>query len=143
MAAVFEEESEALPDGYVDELLARRDFWIIAAEDEDGEILGGLTAHTLPMTRAAYAEIFLYDIAVRVSRQRRGVGRALVACLREQAAALGITDVFVPAENEDAHALDFYRALGGAAQEVTFFNFTSEETAQARAGAGPGAGARG
>jgi hypothetical protein len=35
---------------------------------------------------------------------------------------LNVSDV---ADNEDQHALDFYRALGGEAQAVTFFNFNS------------------
>jgi len=36
----------------------------------------------------------------------------------------GFTSVFVPADDEDQHALDFYRAVGGQAQSVTFFNFS-------------------
>ena len=57
----------------------------------------------------------------------QGVGRLLVSALREAATAAGIDDVFVPAENEDLHALEFYRALGGAATPVTFFTFPRPE----------------
>jgi aminoglycoside 3-N-acetyltransferase I len=32
-------------------------------------------------------------------------------------------EVFVPADNDDQHALDFYRALGGSPSSVTFFTF--------------------
>jgi len=32
--------------------------------------------------------------------------------------------VFVPADNEDDDALDFYRALGGTPSSVTFFSFS-------------------
>lgn len=123
MAEVFETESEELSDDYIDRLLGREDFWAIAAfADED--IVGGLTAHTLPMTRAQYSEIFIYDIAVRSDHQRKGIGRGLVAELRAQAAGVGIRELFVPADNEDVHALDFYRALGGEAAPVTIFTFT-------------------
>jgi len=38
----------------------------------------------------------------------------------------GIHDLFVPADEDDAHALDFYRALGGVASPVTFFTFGRE-----------------
>jgi len=69
------------------------------------------------------SEIFIYDIAVRPDRQRRGIGRSLVAHLREAAAAEGIDVVFVPADAEDDHAIEFYRALGGDASPVTFFTF--------------------
>jgi aminoglycoside 3-N-acetyltransferase I len=122
MAAVFGEPEVELSDAYVAGLLSRPSFWAIVAIEGD-EIVGGLTAHTLPMTRVQGSEIFIYDIAVRTDRQRRGVGRSLVMHLRKAAAAEGIDVVFVPADVEDAHALEFYRALGGDASPVTFFTF--------------------
>jgi aminoglycoside 3-N-acetyltransferase I len=127
MAEVFEEPGAPLGDAYLTRLLGRNDFWAIAAFDDAGEITGGITAHTLPMTRAENAEIFIYDIAVRAQDQRRGVGRQLIAALREGAAAIGIDDVFVPADDDDQHALDFYRALGGAGAPVTIFTFGKPE----------------
>jgi aminoglycoside 3-N-acetyltransferase I len=125
MVEVFESDSMPVSDGYLTRLLARDDFWALAAT-VDGQIAGGLTAHTLPLTRAEVSEIFIYDIAVRPEYQRSGIGRQLVAVLREQAAAKGITVLFVAADNEDTHALDFYRALGGAPQPVTIFTFSNE-----------------
>jgi len=126
MAEVFEEECESLSDTYLDQLLAREDFWAIAAW-VDEQIVGGVTAHTLPMTRTASSEIFIYDIAVRSDHQRKGIGWHLIAELRERAAAEGIRVLFVPADNDDLHALDFYRALGGIPSQVTHFAFTHPE----------------
>jgi aminoglycoside 3-N-acetyltransferase I len=123
MAEVFEEPARPLADAYLDRLLAGTDFWVIAAFGDDGEILGGLTAHTLPMTRSESSEIFIYDIAVPPRHQRQGVGRQLMTALRVAAAAAGITDLFVPADNDDRHALEFYRALGGDGAGVTIFSF--------------------
>jgi aminoglycoside 3-N-acetyltransferase I len=123
MAAVFEAESKPLGDAYLDRLLARDDFWALAAFEGD-EIVGGVTAHTLPMTRSESSEVFVYDVAVRADRQRRGVGRRLMIELQDLAAAGGIRVLFVPADDEDVHALDFYRALGGRASPVTIFDFT-------------------
>lgn len=123
MAEVFEEDCETLSDAYIDRLLAREDFWAIAACVDD-QIIGGVTAHSLPMTRTASSEIFIYDIAVRRDHRRKGVGRNLMTELRESAAASGIRVLFVPAENDDPHALDFYRALGGTPCQVTLFTFT-------------------
>lgn len=57
------------------------------------------------------------------AHQRKGVGRRLVEELRRLAAAAGVQVIFVPADNEDTHALDFYQALGGTAAPVTFFTF--------------------
>jgi aminoglycoside 3-N-acetyltransferase I len=122
VAQVFDEPCEPLPSSYVEELLARREFWLVAAL-EGGAPVGGLTAHTLPMTRSASREIFLYDIAVVERAQRRGIGRRLVTLLRELARREGIGVVFVPADHDDDHALDFYRALGGDEAKVSIFTF--------------------
>lgn len=126
MAEVFETESQALSDGYVARLLERSDFWALAAS-VDGTLAGGLTAFTLPLTRKEGAEMLLHDIAVRPVYQRHGVGRQLVAVLRAAAMAAGISVVWVPADNEDDHALDFYRALGGAGMGTTIFTFGDDE----------------
>ena len=122
MARVFGEGRGLLSDPYLDGLLAGEGFWAFAAQ-EDGTIVGGLTAHTLPMTRDESAEVFIYDIAVDAGHQRRGHGRRLVEAIRRAAEEAGIDVVFVPADDDDEHALDFYRALGGVPSAVTFFDF--------------------
>ncbi|MBL8214149.1 MAG: GNAT family N-acetyltransferase [Bryobacterales bacterium] len=123
IADVFETERRPLGDAYLVRLLARPEFWALTIS-VDGRMVGGLTAHTLPLTRIEEWEIFLYDIAVLPEYQRRGLGRQLVEALREQAAAEGITTIWVPADNEDTHALDFYQALGGEPAPVTIFTFS-------------------
>ena len=101
---------------------ASRAFASVIVAFVDGTVAGGLTAHTLAMTNFEGSEIFLYDIAVDPIHQRRGIGRALVDLLTTSAAALGIESVFVPADDEDLHALDFYRALGGRPTKTTIFD---------------------
>ena len=127
MAEVFGESSAPLPDGYLDRLLERDDFWAFAALD-GSTVAGGLTAHTLPMTRHVWPELFIYDVAVSQQYQGQGVGRALMLAVRQEAAMKGISDLFVPADTADAHAVDFYRALGGTAAAVTMFTFSPLET---------------
>jgi aminoglycoside 3-N-acetyltransferase I len=124
MADVFGEGSESLGDDYIDRLLGCETFWAFAAF-VGPDIVGGLTAHTLPMTRSASSEVFIYDLAVRQTHQRQGVGSRLVRALREAAARAGINEIFVPADNDDEHALDFYRAQGAIASPVTFFTFST------------------
>lgn len=106
-----------------DEAVARSDFYAVAAF-EGSTAVGGITGHVLPMTRHSSAELFIYDLAVRADRQRRGVGRALVKVLTELAAAEGIATSFVAADNEDSHALSFYRAVGGDGAPVTVFTLS-------------------
>lgn len=123
MAAVFGEDSAPLAEEYVGKLLGSDSFWAMAALD-GANVVGGLTAHTLPMTRTPSSEVFIYDLAVREDHQRQGVATRLVHELRTAAARVGIHDVFVPADNEDLGALEFYRAQGADASPVTFFTFT-------------------
>ncbi|NJN97949.1 MAG: GNAT family N-acetyltransferase, partial [Anaerolineales bacterium] len=92
----------------------------------NGEVVGGVTAHTLPMTRSEAYEVFIFDVAVQNEYQRQGIGRQLIAALRAYAAAEGIHEVFVPADNDDVHALDFYQALGGVPAPVTIFTFSAD-----------------
>ena len=125
IADVFEMDAAALSDGYVEALLRRDDFWALAAV-QDGRLVGGLTAYTLALTRAEVREVFLYDIAVRPECHRQGIGRKLVSALRVQAGAEGISVMFVAADEEDTHALDFYRAIGGSPSPVTIFTFGAE-----------------
>lgn len=127
MGEVFETDPEPLSPSYLTRLLHRDDFWALAASI-DGQTVGGLTAFTLPLTRTEQSELFIYDIAVQPQHQRQGIGRQLVSALRAQATAAGITVAWVPADNEDTHALDFYHALGGTAAPVTIFTFTDEKS---------------
>ncbi|MHA7271358.1 GNAT family N-acetyltransferase [Arthrobacter sp. HLT1-20] len=123
MAEVFAEGSEPLSQEYVRNLLGSDSFWAMAALD-GAEVVGGLTAHTLPMTRSPSSEVFIYDLAVREDHQRQGVATRLVQELRKCAARIGLHNVFVPADNEDLGALEFYRAQGADAAPVTIFTFT-------------------
>lgn len=124
MAEIFEEEESALSDDYIDRLLGRNDFYAIAALD-GSEVMGGLTAYELPLTRAERSELFLYDIAVRKDYQRRGVGRDLVNALRSVANSRSL-DIFVAADDADAHAISFYRHFGGQEAAVSMFTLRIE-----------------
>lgn len=122
LSRVFEEDQETLPPSYLARLLTDPSLWIVAAS-VDHTIVGGLTAYLLPMYRRPTSEVFLYDIAVSPPFQRQGIGRLLVDFLRRETSALGASPVFVAADNEDLHALDFYRNLGGLPLLSTFFTF--------------------
>jgi len=122
MNVVFDAEPVTLDPGYIATLLRSEAFMALAGFI-DGRLAGGATAHVLPMTRDQSSELFVYDIAVRESDQRKGIGRRILQDLLAQAAARGVTVAFVPADNEDEHALRFYERLGGAAAPVTIYTF--------------------
>ncbi|WP_051639824.1 GNAT family N-acetyltransferase [Cellulomonas sp. URHE0023] len=120
MAAAIDEPAEPLSDDQVDRLLCSDSFWAVAAFSGD-RVVGGITAHTIPMTRSPSAELFVYDLAVHGDFRRQGIGRQLVVTLRAQAAETGITEVFVPADEDDDEALAFYRSLAGQESPVRIF----------------------
>jgi aminoglycoside 3-N-acetyltransferase I len=134
MAEVFAEDEDNQSEGENDQppgdahiarMLAREDFFAFAAL-AGSRVIGGVTAHVLPMTRSESFELFIYDLAVDPPFQRQGVGRRLIQDLLASAAERGIRVAFVPADNEDTHALDFYRAIGGTPSPVTIFTFSDE-----------------
>jgi len=91
----------------------------------DGTIIGGLTAYILPQYYRERPQAYLYDIAVAAAFQRRGIGRKLLQAFNAQYAQKGFEEVFVQADVEDTHALDFYRATG-ACREAAVIHFTYE-----------------
>lgn len=127
MAAAFGEPAEPLSDEYVDRLLSSSSFWAVAAFEGD-RVVGGITAHTIPMTRSPSAELFVYDLAVHEDFRRQGIGARLMAELRAQAAEAGVAEIFVPADEDDVEALAFYRSLAGRESAVSHFSW---ETARA------------
>ena len=120
MTAVFDEPAEPLSDEYVDALLSSSSFWAIAAFVDD-RVVGGITAHTIPMTRSPSAELFVYDLAVDAGSRRLGIGGQLVAELRARGAEAGIAEIFVPVDEDDAEAVAFYRSLAGQESPVRLF----------------------
>ena len=125
MGEVFDEDPWVpLGDPYLRSLLDDARVWAYAAVS-DGRPIGGLVAHQLPMTRAEVPELLIYDLAVDVGHQRRGVGRALIARIRSDAAAVGIGEMWVPADDDDEHALEFYRNTGASSQAVTIFTYAT------------------
>ena len=122
MATVFEERPAKLALAYVEQLLERDDLWFIAGL-AGAQPIAGLTAFVLPLTRSQKSELLIYDVVVHEAYQRRGIGRRLMQEAIGLASQQGIQTTWVPAANEDEHAIDFYRAIGGAPTAVTIFTF--------------------
>jgi aminoglycoside 3-N-acetyltransferase I len=118
LTEVFGEQPPEYGDEWLDRLLADPALLLYAAF-RDGELVGGLTAHRLPMTRSATSEVLVYDLAVRADQRRLGLAGGLLAALRAEAGC----PVFVLADDADREARSFYAAVGGAAEPVTLYLF--------------------
>ena len=96
-------------------LLADPRALLLVALDADRPV-GFVLAHELPRRHGDRANLFVYEVDVAESHQRRGIASALLARLAALARERGIRVGFVLTEpdNEPANAL--YRSLGGTSQ---------------------------
>jgi aminoglycoside 3-N-acetyltransferase I len=107
-------------------LLSKPDFVALVVIDRN-KVVGGLTAYELQLYYSGTFEMFIYDVGIQPEYRRKGLGKKLMDTLKEHCKQNGIPEFFVPANEEDTHALDFYRATGGMAERVVHFNYKSED----------------
>lgn len=121
----FEEERTLSDAAHLSALLKNPQFIVMAAFSGE-KILGGLTAYELPMYYGNETEIFLYDMAIHPDHQRKGIGKQLLAFLKDYCAQNKINTFFVLAHEEDTHALEFYHSTGGQREQVANFIYEIE-----------------
>lgn len=126
MAEAFETDAVDDRDVHLADLLRSPYFWLFAATIE-GRVVGGLTGYILPMARTATRELFVYDLAVDATFQRRGVATSLMSAARQAAQVEGVVDVFLVAEYVSAPAVAFYRAIGMSEVATTLCAFESPD----------------
>jgi ribosomal protein S18 acetylase RimI-like enzyme len=86
----------------------------------DGERpVGFVLAHELPRRHGDRAKLFVYEVDVAESHQRRGIAKALLARLAELARERGIRVGFVLTDPGNGPANALYRSAGGATDTVT------------------------
>ena len=120
---VFGEEAYHGPgpgDAHLERLLADGKF-IALAGWIDGEMAGALAAYELVKYEAERSEIYIYDLAVREERRRRGVATALIEALKPIARKKGAWVIYVQADPPDAPAVALYDKLG-VREEVLHFD---------------------
>ena len=76
-------------------------------------------AHELPRRHGDRAKLFVYEVDVAESHQRRGIGSALLARLAELARERAIRAGFVLTDPGNGPANALYRSAGGATESVT------------------------
>lgn len=107
-------------DDYLRDLLARQQFYALAARDGDA-VLGALAAYELPKFEQERSEIYIYDLAVDENYRREGIATALITELGKLARAAGAYVMFVQADHGDEPAIALYESLG-VREEVLHFD---------------------
>jgi aminoglycoside 3-N-acetyltransferase I len=120
---VFEMKGFSMPDkDYLQRLLGEEGFHVFVAI-LDEKVVGGLTAYTLPQYYSTLPLVYIFDLAVATQLQRKGIGKMLISGINDYCREIGVEEVFVQADEEDAYALDFYHSTGGRAEKVVHFTY--------------------
>jgi ribosomal protein S18 acetylase RimI-like enzyme len=94
-----------------------RSLMLVALDGE--QPVGFVVAHELPRRHGDRAKLFVYEVDVAESHQRRGIGKALLARLAELARERGIRIGFVLTDPGNGPANALYRSAGGATHKMT------------------------
>jgi len=91
----------------------------------DGERpVGFVLAHELLRRHGDRSKLFVYEVDVAESHQRRGIGAALLARLAELARECGIRVGFVLTDEDDVPANALYRSAGATTRTVVECEFS-------------------
>ena len=94
---------------------------VIALAALDGAaVVGALTGYVLPKLEQQCSEIYIYDLAVAVSHQRRGIATALIGHLQDMARQIGAWVIYVQADYGDDPAVALYTKLGSREDVMHF-----------------------
>lgn len=121
---VFEMPNTDLPkDNHLSRLLSDDGFLVLVALEGE-KVVGGLTLYLLPQYYEEFPVGYIYDVGVLPEYQRKGVGRKLLEKALQHSGEKGCREIFVQADKEDTHALEFYRSCGASIEsEVVHFTF--------------------
>ena len=95
-------------------LLESVDNYLIVA-DIDGTPAGFLIAYRVPQIDRDSFMIYLYEIAVAESFQRRGLGRRMIELLQREAQGDSVINVWVGTEQSNTPARRLYESTGAVA----------------------------
>jgi ribosomal protein S18 acetylase RimI-like enzyme len=91
----------------------------------DGERpVGFVLAHELPRRHGDPSKLFVYEVDVAESHQRRGIGSELLGRLAELARERGISVGFVLTDEENVAANALYRGAGGTSAPDVIWTFS-------------------
>lgn len=117
-------------DAYLERLLARRDFVVLAAFKEE-EVVGGLAAYELEKFEQERSELYIYDLAVAAAHRRQGIATALIEKLKEIGAAGSAYVIYVQADPVDPPAIALYSKLG-TREDVLHFDIPVRDAGLSR-----------
>ena len=87
------------------------------------KLVGGVTGYLLPSLYGGYHELYIYDMAVSIDFQHRGIGSRLLDYLKAYCKSAGVHEMYVQADAPDLEARQFYKKNDGTESDVFQYNF--------------------
>ncbi|MDF2437595.1 MAG: GCN5-related N-acetyltransferase [Bacteroidota bacterium] len=120
---VFAMKDFKMPDvAYLQQLLKKEDFFVFVAVSGE-EVVGGLTSYVMHQYYSASPLVYIFDLAVEVDFQRKGIGKLLIEANNNYSKSINADAVMVQADIADEHAIEFYRSTGATGQKVIHFDY--------------------
>jgi ribosomal protein S18 acetylase RimI-like enzyme len=123
---VFEHVREGVFDDSVDGRLAveylENPHSHIAVAIEDGFIIGFASGIDY-IHPDKPAQLWVNEVGVAPTHQRRGIGKAVITALIDLASKLGCTEAWVLTEQENTAARGLYKHVGGAESHAIMVSF--------------------
>lgn len=122
---VFESDDFTIPESkHLQKLLDDSDFIVFVAK-ANKKVVGGLTAYVLLRYDSEKPSAYIYDIAVKTHLQRKGIGKLLIASLKDYCLKNGFVEMFVQAETDDHQAVNFYKTTPISSEmKATHFTYS-------------------
>ncbi len=92
---------------------------------EDGVVVGMVSAVDYVHPDKA-PQLWINEIGVAPSHQRRGIGRQLLDTILLHGRTLGCTEAWLGTEEGNVPAKALYRSVGGLAEQFTLYSFPLE-----------------
>lgn len=99
----------------------------------DGDVVVGFVSGVLYLhPDEPRPELWINEVGVAPTHRRRGIGRALLAVMLDDARAEGCAEAWVLTDRSNDAALRLYTAAGGISEDAAMFTFRLEPSAHRR-----------
>ncbi|MFM2387895.1 MAG: hypothetical protein RL660_2652 [Bacteroidota bacterium] len=116
---------EKLTSEHLRTLLSDKCVYIYIAAEED-ELLGYVYAFRFPSLYSNDYMAYLYDIEVKEEYRQRGIGKALIAALKNQLTLDGVDELWLGTATDNVSGQALFSKAGGLKSDETFNDFTFE-----------------
>ena len=119
---IFKEDAPALDEVQMKQVRDNRNFVAIGAT-VGFELAGGMTAHIVPNYYKGGLDLFIYDVAIKVEHQGKGVGIELLNFAKNFCVDHKIKEMHVAVKEGDQNALSYYGKTGAQEMGARFFTY--------------------